>query len=98
MIKRILDTTKDKIDDVMLSVLLYIDTTLDKHEDRLDKNDERMKSFEDKLTEFDKNFDSTKAEVESNIDKKKGIYKAVTNAVIVAIVAYILSRLGIGGG
>lgn len=58
MIKRILDTTKDKLDDVMISVLLYIDTTLDKHEDRLDKNDERMKSFEDKLTEFDKNFDS----------------------------------------
>lgn len=97
MIKRFIKRVEESASEAWVAILVYIDGKLDHHEKRLDKNDERMQSFEDKLNKFERSFDNTKAEVDSNVDKKKGIYKAFINAVIVGIVAFILSRLGLGG-
>lgn len=97
MIKRFIKKIEQSASEAMIAILLYIDDKLDAHDEKLKKQNERMDKFEQKIDKFERSFDSTKAEVDSNIDKKKGVYKAVVNAVIVGIVAYILTRLGLGG-
>lgn len=97
MIKRFIKRIEQSANDAWITILLYIDDKLDDHENRLDNHEDRMDGFESKLDKFERSFDSTKAEVDSNADRKKGVYKAVINAVIVGIVAYILTRLGLGG-
>lgn len=91
MIKRFIKKVEQTASEAMVAMFLYIDDKLDNHEKRIDK-------MEHKIDKFERSFDSTKAEVDSNIDKKKGIYKAIVNAIIVGVIAWILSRIGLGGG
>jgi tetrahydromethanopterin S-methyltransferase subunit G len=90
MIKRLIKKIEETASETMVALLFYIDDKLDNHENRLDK-------MEHKIDKFERSFDSTKAEVDSNIDKKKGIYKAIVNAIIVGMIAWILSQIGLGG-
>lgn len=96
MIKRFLKKIEQSASEAWVAILVYIDSKLDNHDERLDRHKERMNQFEEKLDKFERSFDNTKAEVDSNIDRKKGISKAVINAIIVGIIAFILSRLGLG--
>lgn len=96
VIKNFLKKIEETASEAMIAILLYIDNKLDNHDERLDRHKERMNQFEEKLDRFERGFDSTKAEVDSNIDRKKGITKAVLNAIIVGVIAWILSRIGMG--
>lgn len=96
MIKRFIKKIEETSSEAWIAILVYIDNKLDKHDERLDRHRARMDNMEHKLDKFERNFDSTKAEVDSNIDKKRGIQKSVINAIIVGLIAFILSRLGLG--
>src|SRR5699024_4837526 len=97
VIKRLIDKLEQTASETLINILIMLDNKDDEHEKRIDKQDERLDDFEDKLDTFQRSFDGTKAEVDSNVDMKKGITKAVINAIIVGVIAWILSRIGIGG-
>ena len=96
LIDRLMVKIEDTYDDALISVLSYILRRLDSHADKTRKIDDRLEEFDERLRVFERTFDSTKATVDSDVEKKKGITKAIWNAVIVALVAYLLSRIGIG--
>src|SRR5699024_3961257 len=96
LVDRLMVKVEEKYDDALVSVLSYILRRLNAHKEAARKIDEKLDNFEDRLGEFERTFDSTKATVDSDVEKKKGITKAIWNAVIVALVAYLLSRIGIG--
>lgn len=96
LIERLMTKVEEAYIDALTSVLWFILRRLDRHGEKFKDIHERLDVFEYRLDNFERNFDSTKATVDSDVEKKKGISKAIWNAVIVAIVAYILSRLGIG--
>src|SRR5699024_7103680 len=97
VIKRLIDKLEQTASETLINILIMLDNKGDEHEKRIDKQDERLDDFEDKLDAFQRSFDGTKAEVDSNVDMKKGITKAVINAIIVGVIAWILSQIGIGG-
>lgn len=97
MIKRLIKKLEETASETLITILIFLDDKLDKQEKKIDKQDERLDEFEDKLDTFQRSFDGTKAEVDSNVDMKKGITKTVINAIIVVIIGWILSRIGIGG-
>lgn len=97
VIKRLIDKLEQTASETLINILIMLDNKGDEHEKRIDKQDERLDDFEDKLDTFQRSFDGTKAEVDSNVDMKKGITKAVVNAIIVGVIAWILSQIGIGG-
>lgn len=96
LVDRLMSKVEEAYIDALTSVLWFILRRLDRHGEKFKDIQERLDVFEDRLDNFERNFDSTKATVDSDVEKKKGISKAIWNAVIVAIVAYILSRIGIG--
>lgn len=97
MIKRLIKKLEETASETLINILFFLDDKLDKHEDRMDEQDKRLNKFEDKLDTFQRSFDGTKAEVDSNIDMKKGVTKAIVNAIIVIVIGWLLSRIGIGG-
>ena len=97
VIKRLIDKLEQTASETLINILIMLDNKGDEQKKRIDKQDERLDEFEDKLDTFQRSFDGTKAEVDSNVDMKKGITKAVINAIIVGVIAWILSRIGIGG-
>src|SRR5699024_7881948 len=97
VIKRLIDKLEQTASETLINILIMLDNKGDEQKKRIDKQDERLDDFEDKLDTFQRSFDGTKAEVDSNVDMKKGITKAVINAIIVGVIAWILSRIGIGG-
>lgn len=96
LIDRLMVKIEDTYDDALISVLSFILRRLDSQADKTRKIDDRLEEFDERLRVFERTFDSTKATVDSDVEKKKGITKAIWNAVIVALVAYLLSRIGIG--
>lgn len=96
LVDRLMSKVEEAYIDALTSVLWFILRRLDRHGEKIKDIHVRLDVFENRLDNFERNFDSTKATVDSDVEKKKGISKAIWNAVIVAIVAYILSRLGIG--
>lgn len=97
VIKRLIKKLEETASETLITILIFLDDKLDKQEKKIDKQDERLDEFENKLDTFQRSFDGTKAEVDSNVDMKKGITKTVINAIIVVIIGWILSRIGIGG-
>lgn len=96
MIKRLLKKIEETSSETMVALFIYIDNKLDDLDRKSDKHDERLNDLDNKIDKFERSFDSTKAEVDSNVDRKKGIQKAIINAIVVGIIAYIFSRIGLG--
>src|SRR5699024_12640372 len=97
VIKRLIDKLEQTASETLINILIRLDNKADEHEKRIDKQDERLDDIEDKLDTFQRSFDGTKAEVDSNVDRKKGITKAVVTAITDGESPRGLSRIGIGG-
>lgn len=88
MIKNFLTKIEELTADAWLAILSYIDGTLDEH-------DKKIEELEERLNEFEKQFDSTKAEVESQSDTRKLIKKVALTTGIGIIVASFLRFFGL---
>lgn len=96
MIKKFIDRLDNLSTEGWIAIMNYIDVSLDKLNDRSQKNEDKVDSLRKDFDELKDEVGDVKAIIDSNTELSKTIKKTALGTVVSLVIGYIGFKLGIG--
>lgn len=95
MIKKFIDRLDNLSTEGWIAIMNYIDVSLDKLNDRSQKNEDKVDSLRKEFDELKDEVGDVKAIIDSNTELSKTIKKTALGTVVTLVIGYIGFKLGI---
>lgn len=95
MIKKFIDRLDNLSTEGWIAIMNYIDVSLDKLNDRSQKNEEKVDKLRKEFDELKDEVGDVKAIIDSNTELSKTIKKTTLGTVVTLVIGYIGFKLGI---
>ncbi|PKE26175.1 hypothetical protein MRN59_05590 [Macrococcoides caseolyticum] len=95
MIKKFIDRLDNLSTEGWIAIMNYIDVSLDKLNDRSQKNEEKVDKLRKEFDELKDEVGDVKAIIDSNTELSKTIKKTALGTVVTLVIGYIGFKLGI---
>ncbi len=95
MIKKFIDRLDNLSTEGWIAIMNYIDVSLDKLNDRSQKNEEKVDKLRKDFDELKDEVGDVKAIIDSNTELSKTIKKTALGTVVTLVIGYIGFKLGI---
>ncbi|MDJ1152367.1 hypothetical protein QNJ25_00225 [Macrococcus caseolyticus] len=95
MIKKFIDRLDNLSTEGWIAIMNYIDVSLDKLNDRSQKNEDKVDKLRQEFDELKDEVGDVKAIIDSNTELSKTIKKTALGTVVTLVIGYIGFKLGI---
>ena len=95
MIKKFIDRLDNLSTEGWIAIMNYIDVSLDKLNDRSQKNEEKVDKLRKEFDELKDEVGDVKAIIDSNTELSKTIKKTALGTIVTLVIGYIGFKLGI---
>ncbi|PKE63963.1 hypothetical protein [Macrococcoides caseolyticum] len=95
MIKKFIDRLDNLSTEGWIAIMNYIDVSLDKLNDRSQKNEDKVDRLRKEFDELKDEVGDVKAIIDSNTELSKTIKKTALGTVVTLVIGYIGFKLGI---
>lgn len=95
MIKKFIDRLDNLSTEGWIAIMNYIDVSLDKLNDRIQKNEDKVDRLRKDFDELKDEVGDVKAIIDSNTELSKTIKKTALGTVVTLVIGYIGFKLGI---